>query len=342
MSPQFVDFNADGINDIVAGIFDGSPHLARGTAKGFEQPKTILDRDGARIVLNAFWNFDAKKWDSTKRCDPAVDASDKDGHITSAVAMDVDGDGDPDLLLGDHKSGRIWLRMNEGKKGEPAFATRNEALLVDGKPTDVPGTVATLRLVDWNGDGLMDLAAGSMGDAYGAGEGGGVYLFLNTGDAKTARFGTMQTLLAASPKGATTATRPDAGIYMDFADVDSDGDLDMAVGGYSMWSPPAKTLSAEETAQVAALKKEMEAVMKSYATLNAEATKATEGLEGDALEAKHGEFFEAHKDEYAKLGEKRAQLHEALEKLEPGTQRSSGVWLYENRTPNRKSTAPIP
>ena len=342
MSPQFVDFNADGQADIVAGIFDGSPHLARGTEKGFEQPTSILDREGARIVLNAFWNFDAKKWDSTKRCDPAGPAAEKDGHITSAVAMDIDGDDDPDLLLGDHKSGRIWVRMNEGKKGEPAFATRNTALLVDGKPTDVPGTVATLRLVDWNGDGLMDLAVGSMGDAYGAGEGGGVYLFLNAGDAKNARFGTMQTLLAASPKGASGATRPDAGIYMDFADVDNDGDLDMAVGGYSIWTPPAKTLSAEETAQLAALKKELEESVKAYAELNAGATKATQGLEGDAAEAKREEHYKAHEEEYAKLGKERTRVSAEIAKLEPGTQRSSAVWLYEQRTPARKSTPPLP
>jgi hypothetical protein len=34
MSPQFVDFDADGQLDIVAGTFDGSPHLARGTREG--------------------------------------------------------------------------------------------------------------------------------------------------------------------------------------------------------------------------------------------------------------------------------------------------------------------
>ena len=59
MSPQFVDFDADGRLDIVAGIFDGSPHLARGTDKGWSKPEQILDKNGARIVLNAFWNFES-------------------------------------------------------------------------------------------------------------------------------------------------------------------------------------------------------------------------------------------------------------------------------------------
>ena len=67
MSPQFVDFDADGKLDIVAGIFDGSPHLSRGTDKGFGAPEQILDRDGRRIVLDQFWNFDTKKWDRATR-----------------------------------------------------------------------------------------------------------------------------------------------------------------------------------------------------------------------------------------------------------------------------------
>lgn len=340
MSPQFVDFNADGINDIVVGIFDGSPHLARGTKNGFEQPTGILDREGARIVLNEFWNLDAKKWEKTKRCDPDLVVEGAEGHLTSAVAMDLDGDGDLDLLLGDHKSGRIHVRRNEGKKGEPAFATRNENLLVDGKPTDVPGTVATLRLVDWNGDGLMDLAAGSMGVSFGAGPGGGVYLFLNNGDAKTARFGMMQTLLAASPKGANRATRPDAGLYMDFADVDSDGDLDMAVGGHSIWTLPVSPLSAEDTTRLASMKRELESATKTYDALFAAAEAAAAGLEGKAAEARRDAHFKAHEQELVKLSQDRARLQKEIAMLVPGPQRSSAVWLYENRT--RKSTQPQP
>lgn len=50
MSPQFVDFDADGRLDIVAGTFDGSPHVARGSAEGWRAPEQILDASGARIV----------------------------------------------------------------------------------------------------------------------------------------------------------------------------------------------------------------------------------------------------------------------------------------------------
>src|SRR5262249_34426282 len=156
-----------------------------------------------------FWNFDAKKWDHATRCDPQG-VTLPEGQCTSAWAMDWDGDGDLDLLLGDYKSGRLYLRRNEGGKGARRFATTNEVVLAAGQALDV-GKRGTMRVLDWNRDGLPDLVCSSMGDAYGDGPGGGVQLFLNHGTATAPAFDAPIQLIPESRKGSDGPVRPDSG-----------------------------------------------------------------------------------------------------------------------------------
>ncbi|MFO1055131.1 MAG: FG-GAP-like repeat-containing protein [Planctomycetota bacterium] len=331
MSPQFVDFNADGQLDIVAGTFDGSPHVAWGSAKGWNQPEQILDRDGARIVINQFWNFDSKKWDSTKRCDPQ-DVQLAEGHLTSAWAVDWDGDGDLDLLLGDHTAGYVYLRVNEGATRAPAFATRNRVLLCEGKPLKVEGTVATLQVLDWNGDGQLDLLCSSMGDAYSDKPGGGVFLYPGIGTSKAPALGAPITLVAISKKGGHAPTRPDSGLYAEAFDHDGDGDLDLLVGGYSHWVPPAIELTEAQSKHAAELRASIEALDKENQAFFEEIQKAVEGLGDEAANKKRTELYEARREELATRSKRRTALQDELEALVPGPKRQSFVWLYENTT----------
>jgi hypothetical protein len=337
MSPQFVDFDADGRLDIVAGIYDGSPHLVRGTAQGWGQPEQILGGDGQRIVLNSFWNHDVKKWVKTDRYDAPGHSG--DGQTTSAIAFDIDGDGDLDLLLGDHKSGSVFVRRNDGDAKAPKFALVNEPLHAGGAPIDVPGTVATLRLVDWNRDGRMDLACGSMGDAFGMEEGGGVYVYLDTGSGKAPSFGPRLQLLERSKKGMHEATRPDSGLYMDFGDHDGDGDLDMVVGGYSHWAPKRAALTEAETQRVADLRAELAALEPKFAALSKDMLEAAKGLEGEAATKKRMEVIESQREERTALTASRQKLQRELEPLAPAAKRESFVWLYENQVPREGANA---
>jgi hypothetical protein len=329
MSPQFVDYDGDGDLDLVAGIFDGSPHVALRGKDGWQQPVGILDKDGQRIVMNAYWNFDTKQWDSTERCDPAAGKV-GEGHLTSAWAVDWDGDGDLDLLLGDHRAGQVMVRKNEGTREAPAYATRNEAVYAAGAPLVVPGTVTTLRTIDWDGDGVMDLLVGSMGDAYQGKAIGGVYVHRNEGTNAAPKLAAGLQLVAAPAPG-ESAVGPNAGLYMDCADLDGDGDLDLLVGGYSMWTPKAPELTPEQTARRAVVRAELEALQARMTALIDALMKRLEAASDDAAKDKvRDEVMAEQKAERQEIFAARAPLQKELDALSPGMKRESLTWFYRN------------
>jgi len=313
MSSHVVDFNSDGIKDIVVGTYDGSPHVSYGSSKGFQEPEHILDAQGKRILFKQFWDYDEGPSGAWKNTDG--------DHCISAVAFDWDNDGDFDLLLGSY-DGKLFRQMNEGKKGEYSFTGVNIPVKAGDKPLLNVGGMTAPRLVDWNEDGLMDLVCGSFRGMEIGETAAGVYWYRNIGVLGAPRFAPAVTLIAPSKQNMTSPAFPNEGLYVDAADFNGDGVLDLIVGGYSNWIPAASKLTPEEVARIDELDGQ---VKESTRAMNALMDQG-KGLSQEELQAFYDKLMNSA--EYQELNGKMRAARAELRQLRPSPNREPGVWLY--------------
>lgn len=317
MSPQFVDFNADGHTDILTATFEGTVYLVPGSENGYGQPEYVRDAEGRTILLSAYWDDELHSWESTQRAIPEGEARHED-HCVSAVAMDFDHDGDLDLLLG-AKEGHLYLQRNEGKPGAPSFTGQNTRVLAGGKPLFVRGGLTAPRLVDWDGDGHRDLVCGSFE--------GGAFLYRNEGATEgDTRFAAAQQLLAPGKNAAGKPMSPESGVYVDPVDYDGDGDLDLLVGGYAMDYPVGRELDEAEQRRVSVLEVELAEAQGEMSAFYQKISEETEGLEDDELYDRWDEIFASA--EFTELSKRVETLSSELDQLRPSPKRTAGVWLY--------------
>jgi hypothetical protein len=137
-SPNFADFDGDGDLDLVCGEFlDRMTYFANvgsRTKPEYAAGRRVADADGHDIVMNL--------------------------EMIVPVAIDWDGDGDCDLIVGD-EDGRVALVEHTGQVVDglprflPPFYFRQEA-------ADLKfGALCTPDAADWDGDGDTDLVVGN-------------------------------------------------------------------------------------------------------------------------------------------------------------------------------------
>ncbi|MCC6361078.1 MAG: VCBS repeat-containing protein [Phycisphaerales bacterium] len=284
-----MDLNADGHNDILSGSYSrmgqqpmaGTFQVLWGKPDGsFKKAETLSGTDGEPLII------------PSKGEDDIVESI-----CTRPFAVDWDGDGDLDLVVGNF-AGKFHLFTGEGKG---KFQPKSEPILAGKEPLLVPGHHGDPFVIDWDKDGDLDIVSGS--------DGGGVFWAENTAGAKKKPELKQFAAIIKPREERIHECRPDevkepaGSTRVWVADVNGDGKLDILVGDNISLVSPAAGVSEEE------YKKRREEWQKAYS---------------DAAKAAQAETDE----------EKRAPLYEKMNNLYQSRSefmtedRTGFVWLY--------------
>jgi hypothetical protein len=228
-----VDIDGDGHLDILSGSYS---RMGRDMAGLFQ-------------VLHGKGDGTFRKAEVLKGTDgnPLIIPTNGEGQVTEKIctrpfAVDWDGDGHLDLVVGNFSGTFYWFKG----QGKGKFLPKPELIKAGGSPLKINGGHSDPFVIDLDGDGDLDLVSGSSD--------GGIYWAENTaGKGKAPELKPFRPLIKPPPQvspgqllreedltGPTTATR----VWV--ADVNGDGKLDLLVGDSVTLVTPAKGVSDAE------------------------------------------------------------------------------------------------
>jgi FG-GAP-like repeat len=227
-----VDLDGDGRRDILSGSYSrmeekmaGLFQVLRGQPDGsFKKAEALTGIDGKPLIIPV----EGDNW--------------VENICTRPFAVDWDGDGKLDLVVGNF-SGTFYLFKGQGAG---KFLPQPEQIQAAGKPLRIEGNHSDPFVVDWDGDGDLDLLSGSS-------RGGVQWAENRAGPGKRPELQPFRWLIKPGPlpedgrvlrdedlTGPTQATR----IWVD--DVNGDGKLDLLVGDLVTLVSPADKVSEKE------------------------------------------------------------------------------------------------
>jgi FG-GAP-like repeat len=329
-----VDLDGDGIADLISGSWPGEIFFFHGKGKGqFEAPIKLKDKFGKTINVGGGLRKDSgdmilvagdAKFEETDKGQVIIYEGeripippDKQGGITGTAstvhAVDWDGDGVIDLLVGDI-GGNVYLLRNEGTRQKHAFG-KAEQLQAGGSPLRVHGDAGPFAC-DWDGDGKLDLLVGS-GD-------GSVWFYRNIGTGSVPNLAKGVQLIPPGEAhyGADAPREPRRGIRAKVCAIDWNGDgrLDLLVGDYTTQKPNVPEPTAAQKADQDKLRKKAEAVRDRYLALSMKTfgpARIKDKKERQKVEKEMAEVWQ----EYSKLSSQ----------LPPEYESHGWVWLYLRR-----------